>query len=173
MLNIPIKNSLLQTIWGYGLLSTFRKTLWDEKIGNSLQLNQLMIDDIKKRSIYSMKLRSIQEDADVIQTGQFIITLRPDLPNVKDLLETSKVFHTVFANQKSRLVSLSNLIHNYHFLPFYKGDTNEIGSRTKLFEFLLQKNAPFVKLHFEAIKLETKFYLVPWFLSIFSGLFKG
>ncbi len=107
-------------------MASIRKTLWDEIIGNTLQLNQPMIEHIKKNSIYSFKLRTLSENADIIETAEFLLTLRPDLPHVKDLLETSKVFHLVYPNEKSRLVSLTNLIYKFHFLPFYKGDRLEI-----------------------------------------------
>ena len=48
----------------------------------------------------------------------------------------------------------------------------EIEGRTKLFEFLMEKNAPSVLEHFNAIKLETRMYLVSWFLSVFAMSFK-
>ncbi len=59
----------------------------------------------------------------------------------------------VYPNEKSRLISLTNLVYKFHFLPFYKGDRLEIELRTKLFDYLLGLNAPFVRLHFDAIKL--------------------
>lgn len=49
----------------------------------------------------------------------------------------------------------------------------EIEGRTKLFEFLLEKNAKAVLDHFKAIKLETRMYLVTWFLSVFAMSFSG
>ena len=50
---MAIKNNLLESLWRYGLPPSSRKTLWVEIIGNSLELNKIMIDDIKKRKIYS------------------------------------------------------------------------------------------------------------------------
>ena len=66
---------------------------------------------------------------------------------------------------------MANLIHMHHFLSFYKGDKTEIDLRIQLFEFLLDKNAPRVKDHFKGLKLETRMYLVSWFLSVFSNCF--
>lgn len=34
---------------------------------------------------------------------EFLITLRPDLPHVKDLLYMSKVFHDIFKEDESKI----------------------------------------------------------------------
>jgi hypothetical protein len=51
------------------------------------------------------------------------------------------------------LNSLLNLLHLEHFLAFYRADKNEIDSRIKLFEYLLEVNAKKVKDHFKGLKL--------------------
>ena len=48
-----------------------------------------------------------------------------------------------------------------------------MGARFSLFEKLMEINAKSVLHHFEYIKLETKMYLVSWFLSVFSSCFEG
>lgn len=59
----------------------------------------------------------------------------------------------------------------HHFLSFYRGDKSEIDLRIQLFDFLMEKNHPKVKEHFEGLKLETRMYLVHWFLSLFAECF--
>lgn len=60
--------------------------------------------------------------------GEFLITMRPDLPPVRDLLLLTKVFSGVFLKeQRVQAVSgLLNFVHCFHFLSFYRGDKNEI-----------------------------------------------
>ena len=52
-LGIPIKNNLLETLWKYGVPQNGRQILWAEMIGNPLELNEILIDDIRKRRVYS------------------------------------------------------------------------------------------------------------------------
>jgi len=53
-----------------------------------------------------------------------LITMRPDLPPVRDLLLLSKVFIGVFPKEQygQALNGLANFIYSYHFLSFYRGD---------------------------------------------------
>lgn len=78
-------------------------------------------------------------DHDVIETGEMLITMRPDLPPVKDLLLLSKVFISVFPKdqQMQSLNGLANFIYSFHFLSFYRGDKSEIELRIQLFEYLM------------------------------------
>lgn len=76
-----------------------------------------------------------------------LITLRPDLPPVRDLLLLSTVFMSVFPKDQPipAFNCLANFIHSFHFLSFYRGDKSEIDLRIQLFEHLLEINAPTVK----------------------------
>lgn len=101
--------------------------------------------------------------------AEVIRELRPDLPAVRDLLLVSDIFTKAIPNNP--YPSFINLIHMHHFMSFYRGEKPEIESRINLFEFLLEKNAPKVRDHFNGLKLETRMYLVSWFLSIFTDCF--
>lgn len=103
-----------------------------------------------------------------------LITLRPDLPPVKDLILLSKVFMSVFPKDQfnETIYCLGNFIHSYHFLHFYHGSKSEIELRIQLFEYLMEKNIPTVKDHFKGLRLETRMFLVGWFLSLFTTCFE-
>lgn len=102
-----------------------------------------------------------------------LITLRPDLPPVRDLLLLSRVFISVFPKDQfnQTINCLANFIHSFHFLSFYHGSKSEIDLRIQLFEFLMEKNIPTVKEHFKGLRLETRMFLVGWFLSLFALCF--
>jgi cytohesin/brefeldin A-inhibited guanine nucleotide-exchange protein len=114
-------------------------------------------------------------DEEVVEVGEILITMRPDLPPVKDLLMLTRVFMGVF--QKDQLVQgvcgLANFLHSFHFLSFYRGDKNEIELRIQLFEHLMEVNTPTVKSHFKGLRLETRMFLVGWFLTLFGNCFEG
>jgi hypothetical protein len=114
-------------------------------------------------------------EKEVVEMGEILITMRPDLPPVKDLLLLSQVFASIFPREASSqaIAGLANFVHCHHFLAFYRGDKSEIELRIQLFENLLEINAPSVRNHFRGIRLETRMYLVTWFLSIFSSCFQG
>lgn len=104
-----------------------------------------------------------------------LITLRPDLPPVRDLLLLSKLFMSMFPKDQFNPMfnCLANFIHSFHFLNFYHGNKSQIELRIQLFEFLMEKNTPDVKEHFKGLRLETRMFLVGWFLSLFSTSFEG
>lgn len=94
-------------------------------------------------------------DKDIIEMGETLITMRPDLPPVRDLLLLSQVFLSVFNKDENShaIVNLVNFIHCHHFLGFYRGDKSEIELRIQLFENLMEVNCPTVKYHFKGIRL--------------------
>lgn len=56
--------------------------------------------------------------------AECLLVIRPDLPPVRDLLLMSDVFYKVIPKEggSNPLICLANLIHMYHFLPFYRND---------------------------------------------------
>ena len=107
--------------------------------------------------------------------------MRSDLPPIRDLLLIAEVFWKAFleedGNFNSKFLNVfscfANLMHGSHFLAFYRGEKAEIDLRIQLFEYLLDKNACLVLVHFKCLKLETRLYLMTWFLSVFSDCFAG
>lgn len=101
------------------------------------------------------------------------LTMRTDIPPIKELFVLSSVFLKGFPKNpnSTHIINFINLIHMHHFLAFYRGDKTEIDLRIQLFDFLLQKNLPKVKQHFEGLQLETRMYLVNWFISLFAIFF--
>jgi hypothetical protein len=117
-------------LWKYGLPPSSRKTLWPLIIGNNLALGPLLIDDIKKRKKQVPEFQHFGMEPEIVEVGEMLITMRPDLPPVRDLLLLSRVFVSVFPKGKEGLVQgingLANLMHSFHFLSFYRGDKSEI-----------------------------------------------
>jgi len=73
-------------------------------------------------------------DKHVLEMGETLITMRPDLPAVRDLLLLSEVFVKIFPKDSNLGVNvMANLIHSHHFLSFYRGDKSEIELRIQLF----------------------------------------
>lgn len=83
-----------------------------------------MIEDIKKRKKNISEFRHFEMEADIREVAEMLITLRPDLPPVRDLLLLSRVFMSVFPIEQpvQGFSCLSNFIHSFHFLSFYRGD---------------------------------------------------
>ena len=141
-------------------------------IGNNLALTSTMVEEVKKRRREIEEFKKFEvNDAEIICLAETVKEFRPDIPPIRDLLSISEIFYKAIPN--SPLPSLINLIHMHHFISFYRGEKTEIESRIQLFEFLLEKNAPKVRDHFIGLKLETRMYLVSWFLNIFSDCFAG
>ena len=101
---------------------------------------------------------------------EILAVIRPDISLVRNLLEIAEVF-TRFGNRYESFCSFANTMHGYHFLPFFQGDMIEIGFRRMFFEYLLNKNLPFVDAHFKALMINTNSYFINWFLSVFSHCF--
>ena len=78
---------------------------------------------------------------------------------------------TKLHNKYESFCSFVNTMHGYHFLPFFQGDLMEIEFRIMFFEYLMEKNVPFVSTHFKALLINTKIYFINWFLSVFSHCF--
>jgi hypothetical protein len=74
-------------------------------------------------------------DRDIVEAGEILITMRPDLPPVKELLLLSQVFMSVFPKDSAvqAVSGLANFLHTNHFLSFYRGDKSEIELRIQLF----------------------------------------
>lgn len=144
-------------------------------IGNSLFLTPALIEDIKKRKKEIPEYRHFEMESEIREIGEMLITLRPDLPPVRDLLFLSRVFMSVFPKDQPVIGfnCLSNFIHSFHFLSFYRGDKSEIDLRIQLFEHLMELNVPTVKEHFKGLRLETRMFLVGWFLSLFANCFES
>ena len=88
----------------------------------------MIIDEVKKRKKHVEEFKSMSTDKYVIEMGETLITMRPDLPVVRDLLLLSEVFSKVFLRDVNNLAvnAMANLIHSHHFLSFYRGDKSEI-----------------------------------------------
>lgn len=56
----------------------------------------MIIEDIKKRKKSIVEYQNIEMDKDIVEMGETLITMRPDLPPVRDLLLLSQVFSNVF-----------------------------------------------------------------------------
>lgn len=113
-------------------------------------------------------------DKEVVEMAEVMITMRPDIAPIRDLLLISEVVYNIFPRNladKATIVFI-NLVHSHHFLSFYRGDKNEIDLRVQLFEQLMESNVSTVAYHFKGLKLETRMYLVNWFLSVFSNCFE-
>jgi hypothetical protein len=63
------------------------------------------------------------------------------------------------------------MMHSYYFLAFFRGDLNEIDFRVKFFDYLIEKNLPLVAAHFRALEINSKLFVVNWFLSVYSSCF--
>ena len=115
-----MKTSLLDTLWKRGLPKNSRKTLWPLVIGNSLALTNFVIEDLKKRA---SKVKDFQKfptfNLEVIRLSEYLKEFRPDLPPVRDLLLISDAFWK--ANINNTLTNEINLIHQHHFISFYRG----------------------------------------------------
>ena len=114
-----------------------------------------MIEDLQKRRKYIPEFKQFAFGTDVKEVGEMLITLRPDLPPVRDLLLLSKVFMSMFpSEQYNHMINcFANFIHSFHFLNFYHGTKSEIELRIQLFEHLMEKNTPTVKEHFKGLRL--------------------
>jgi hypothetical protein len=88
----------------------------------------MLIEDIRKRKKEIPELKDFMFDDEIVEIGEMLITMRPDLPPVRDLLQMSEVFYRVFTKNKNIIPinGLANLIHTNHFLSFYRGDKSEI-----------------------------------------------
>jgi hypothetical protein len=71
-----------------------------------------------------VEFQNIEMDKEVVEMGEILITLRPDLPPVRDLLLLSQVFSSIFPKDaiNQAIAGLANFIHCHHFLAFYRGE---------------------------------------------------
>jgi hypothetical protein len=120
---LNLSGNVLEGLWKHGLPKASRKTLWPLIIGNSLSLSPIMVEDLKKRKKNVPEFVHFGFEPDVLEYGEMLLTLRADLPPVRDLLLLSKVFLSVFPQDQFNQTfnSLANFIHNFHFLSFYHG----------------------------------------------------
>ena len=132
---LKMTDNVLESLWKYGLPPPSRKTLWPLVIGNNLFLTPVMIEDIRKRKVEVNEFRHFGLEEEIKEVGEMLITLRPDLPPVRDLFLLSKVFTSVFPKDQATQAfnCLGNFIHSFHFLSFYRGDKSEIELRIQLF----------------------------------------
>ena len=93
---LKLTGNLLEGLWKHGLPQGSRKTLWPLIIGNNLFLTPVMIEDMQKRRKNVPEFKHFAFETDVKEVGEMLITLRPDLPPVRDLLLLSKVFMSMF-----------------------------------------------------------------------------
>ncbi|CAD8180454.1 unnamed protein product [Paramecium pentaurelia] len=179
------KSMLLMILWKLGLPDFARRTLWPIIIGNNLKIREELY------SIFVRKTTIIQEAirGDIARAKQqypFINDVkakelsnilhafsnyRPDFGYIPDLIDIAVVL-IKHLQEYDCFQALVNLLHQYHFLSVFQNDTRQIEWRLRFFEENLQRILPFVFSHLKAIKLETKLYLMKWFLKIYLHQFK-
>lgn len=101
---------------------------------------------------------------------EVLAVIRPDISLVRNLLELAEVF-TRYLSEYDAFVSFANMMHSYYFLAFFQGDLFEIDFRVQFFDYLVDKNLPLVAAHFKALEINSKLFVVNWFLSVYSSCF--
>ncbi|CAK74100.1 unnamed protein product (macronuclear) [Paramecium tetraurelia] len=179
------KSMLLMILWKLGLPDFTRRTLWPIIIGNNLKIREeLYAYYVKDSKIIQESIRGDIERAK--QQYPFITDVkakelsnilhafsnyRPDFGYIPDLIDIAVVL-IKHLQEYDCFQALVNLLHQYHFLSVFQNDIRQIEWRLRFFEENLQRILPFVHNHLKAIKLETKLYLMKWFLKIFLHQFK-
>ncbi|CAD8171137.1 unnamed protein product [Paramecium pentaurelia] len=179
------KSVLLMILWKLGLPDFARRTLWPIIIGNNLKIRQelytilvrktIVIEEAIRVDIQRAKQQypfitdvKAKELSNILHAFSF---QRPDYGYISDLIDIAVVL-IKHLQEYDCFQALVNLLHQYHFLSVFQNDTRQIEQRIKFFEENLKRILPFVYNHLKAIKLETKFYLMKWFLKIFIHQFK-
>ncbi|KRX09995.1 Sec7 domain [Pseudocohnilembus persalinus] len=94
---------------------------------------------------------------------------RPDVGFFKNhMTKIAQIFIT-YLDEETAFQCFTNLLHNFHFLSFFRGEMREIEWRVRFFEKALERNLGLVFHHFKAIDMSTELFILQWFLSLFAN----
>jgi len=73
-----------------------------------------------------------------------------------------------YCNHLDAFICYANLLHSYHFLPFFKGHVKELKFRINIFDDYFRTLLPELHHHFKVVDVTTDLFLIDWMLTLYS-----
>jgi len=95
------------------------------------------------------------------------LVYRPDVDYVKYLSFLAGTL-LVYCDEASAFICFANLVHESIFIKLFRGYIQDIKLRIDIFDSYFQEKLPELQKHFEALEIDTAFFLIDWFVTVFA-----
>ena len=94
------------------------------------------------------------------------LVYRPDVGYVKNMSFLAGTILT-YCNEPEAFICFANFVHQNFFIKLFFGHTNDIELRVSIFDSYFKEILPDLFVHFEALEIDTAFFLIDWMLTVF------
>eukprot|EP00761_Pharyngomonas_kirbyi_P004679 gb/GECH01004684.1/.p1 GENE.gb/GECH01004684.1/~~gb/GECH01004684.1/.p1 ORF type:complete len:537 (+),score=115.46 gb/GECH01004684.1/:1-1611(+) len=95
------------------------------------------------------------------------VKYRPDVGYVQGMSYIAAML-LLYSDTYNTFVGLANMLNKYHFLHFFRMETETIEIYMETFQILFKSYLPSLKRTFDEHDINPHFYLMEWFLTLFS-----
>jgi len=94
------------------------------------------------------------------------LVYRPDVGYVKNMSFLAGTI-LVYCSEASGFICFANFVHQTLFIKLFGGYIQDIKLRIDLFDDYFKEFMPELHQHFEALEIDTAFFLTDWFVTVF------